>query len=242
MKFFINLIVIIALALYPKSIVEAVTVVVGQPATVVSASYLLTENFENVSSPGYDSGTWTETGTPNENTSTSGLSLQASECLLVSASANTQNTTSPTFTANSTIYGYFQIRFSALPTGGTWTCFQFRHSAGECTRLRVTAGGAFAVRAGAGTEVTTSGVMATNTTYHVFTSYVAGTGTNAIVTVGFSTDGTRPTSGSNFATQTTGGTATASADRIMIGQSSSNTVSAYFDRVLVDDVQISNNP
>ena len=112
------------------------------------ATYLLEENFEATGSPGYDTSTWTETGTPDENTSTSGLSLQASECLLLSPSATTVNTTSPTFTAQSTGYAYFLLRFSALPTGGTWTMSHIRSSAAYCARVRVTATGEMSVRAG----------------------------------------------------------------------------------------------
>ena len=84
--------------------------------------------------------------------------------------------------------------------------------------------------------------MSTGTTYHVWVKYVKGSGSNAVVEVGFSTDGTRPTSGGTFATQTSGGTATVDTDRIMFGQSSSNTVGAYFDKVRVDDAVIGDNP
>lgn len=205
------------------------------------ATYLLEENFEATGSPGYDTSTWTESGTPDENASTSGLSLQGSECLQINASATTVNTTSPTFTAQSTAYAYFLLRFSALPSGGTWTLFQFRHSGGECARIRVTATGALSIRAGGGTDVATSSTMSTGTTYHIWMKYVKGSGSNAVVEAGFSTDGTRPTSGGTFATQTAG-TATTDTDRIMFGQASSNTVNMYADKVRVDDAVIGDNP
>lgn len=205
------------------------------------ATYLLQENFEATGSPGYDTSTWTEAGSPDENTSTSGLSLQASECLYFNPAAATWSTTSPTYTAQSTAYAYFLIRFSALPSGGTWTLFQFRHSAGECGRVRVTNTGTLSVRAGGGTDVATASGMSTGTTYHLWVKYVKGSGSNAVVEAGFSTDGTRPTSGGTFATQTAG-TATTDADRIMYGQASSNTVSVYIDKVRVDDAVIGDNP
>jgi hypothetical protein len=83
--------------------------------------------------------------------------------------------------------------------------------------------------------------MSINTTYHIWVKYVKGSGANAVIESGFSTDGTRPTSGSAFVTQTVG-TATADTDRIMFGQSSSNTVSTYIDKVRVDDAVIGDNP
>lgn len=207
-----------------------------------STSYLLEENFENTGVPGYDVPTWTETNSPDENSSTLALNLQESEALYLNPSATTVNTTSPTFTDQSTVYAYFLIRFSSLPSGGSWTAFQFRHSSGECVRVRVTGTGAFAIRAGGGTESITSNTISINTTYHVWVKYTKGTGTNAVGEVAFSTDGVRPTSGGAFATQTSGGTAVTDANQIVFGQSSSNTTSVYFDKVRVDETLIGDNP
>lgn len=205
------------------------------------ATYLLEENFEATGSPGYDTATWTESGSPDENASTSGLSLQASECLNFNPAAATWNTTSPTFTAQSTVYVYFLFRFASLPSGGTWTMFQVRSTSAELARVRVNVSGQIALRAGGGTEANLATSISTNTTYHGWLKYTKGTGVNAVVEFGYSTDGTRPTSGGTYNTQTVG-TATVDGDRIMFGQTSSNTVGAYFDKVRVDDAVIGDNP
>lgn len=83
--------------------------------------------------------------------------------------------------------------------------------------------------------------MSLNTDYHVWLTYTAGTGANAVASVGFSTSGTRPTSGTFYAI-TSVGTATVNPDRVRIGIGNSNTFDWVTDRILVDDVQISDNP
>ncbi len=83
------------------------------------------------------------------------------------------------------------------------------------------------------TTADTTGELAEGTTYHIFFSYANG----GSATVAFSTDGTRPTSGPNFATTT--GTATTDANRIVLGGANSdNQNQLIFDQVWVDDEQI----
>lgn len=50
--------------------------------------------------------------------------------------------------------------------------------------------------------------ISANTTYHVWYSYVKGTGSNAVLTFAFSTNGTRPVSGTQFCTITNGASTT----------------------------------
>lgn len=202
-----------------------------------ASSYLLSENFEGT---GYEN-SWTETGTgtQDEDYSTSGLSLEGSQCLRLAATAQTLITSS-TFTAQSTAWAYFLFRF--VSSTSTNVVFQFQNSSAvEVLRMRITTGGVLDVRAGGGTNQAVTDAMSTGTTYHVWVGYTVGSGSNAVASVGFSTDGTRPTSGTKFA-QSTNGTATTNADRIRFGAVGSVTMEYIVDKIRVSDSTIGDNP
>jgi hypothetical protein len=83
--------------------------------------------------------------------------------------------------------------------------------------------------------------MSTGTTYHVWVHYVKGSGSNAQSSVGFSTDGTRPTSGNKF-TSYSNGTETADADNVRFMEEGGSNARAIIDKVRVDDATIGDNP
>lgn len=208
----------------------------GAPAT-----YLIKQDFEGA---GYDnSETWTEagTGTLNEDDTTSPSPLVGSQSLRVVFAAETGTTTSPVFAAQADCWLYARIHPVAIVTVGSTVSLTIRHAAGECLRLRIMNTGLVGVRAGGGTEAVTVDAMSNGTEYHIWCHYIKGTGANAVATVGFSTDGTKPTSGNKFASSVNG-TATADADRVQIGSGVSTTHTYVWDKIRIDDVSIGNNP
>ena len=100
--------------------------------------------------------------------------------------------------------------------------------------------GTLRVNVGANSLSTVSTISA-STTNHVWIHYVAGSGANAVGSVAFSTDGTKPTSGNNY-TEITTGTSTLSANNIRLTSAAANGGVFIMDHVLVDDASIGNSP
>ncbi len=90
-------------------------------------------------------------------------------------------------------------------------------------------------------SATTSAVMLLDTTYDVWLHYRKGTGANGVVDIGFSTDGTRPTSGSNFA-RLSNCPDTTNAGRLFLGPAAQSTFDSIFDKIRVSPAQIGNRP
>jgi hypothetical protein len=203
------------------------------------ASYLIKQNFEGT---GYDnSEAWSEsgTGTMDEDYATS--PMEGSQSLRIALSSTTGRVSSPAFTAQSDLWAYFQIKILGSLPAATTTIAEMQAASTDCLRLRLLTSGALDVRAGGGTPVATTGTLTPGTVYHVWIHYIAGTGANGFSSVGFSPDGTKPTSGTNYAEMTTG-TATASPSSQRLGQSTSATIELLYDKVRVSASAIGDNP
>jgi hypothetical protein len=198
-------------------------------------AYLLEENFEGT---GYEN-TWTETGTPDEDYSTTGLSMQGSQCVRFNATETYITHTLPS--AYSPIEVYFQLRFAAWPSPAR-NILTLQNASGT-NQLVIYKGTADSITLRTPTLApqTTLYGLALNTTYHVWIRYEKGTGGNAKMWLALSTDGIRPTSGSLYAYRDTG-TATKDISKIAIGMLLSATVDMFVDRILVSQDPIGDNP
>lgn len=219
-----------------QQVIPSVSRAFNIPATS-SASYLLAQGFEGT---GYDnSESWTATGpgTADPDASTSGLSLEGSQCARLAGSTQIANIASPSITAISDVWAYCLIRF--VSTGATARVFGFYNGSSVQTQFRIRSGGSIDVLASASAQ--TVGTMSTGTTYHIWFRQTTGSGSNSFGSVGFSTDGTRPTSGNNYAEITTGNVST-NCTAVRIGSTINATFDFYADKVRVDDVQIGDSP
>lgn len=202
-----------------------------------SSSYLVAENFEGT---GYEaSGTEVGTGTLDEDYATSPAPLVGSQSLRIA------NSVQPgrvywSFTAQADVWAYFQVNWVTLPaTGKQFAGFS---SGADTPQLSIEfqAGGVIRVRGGSQNATTVDG-MTTGVTYHVWIHYTKGSGSNAFVDIGFSTDGTKPTSGNKYASKSNG-TTTLDADRFYFGSSGNGTWEAVFDKLRVSSSAIGDNP
>ena len=180
-------------------------------------STLLNETFEGT---GYSttSPAWTESlggGTVNEDYTTT--VLDGSQSLRILTASDASSFLYNTFTAGSERWFYFMIRPVSTPNSGDAKMLEIWNSSqSRIADVLLTSGGALKVRHGANSSSATVGTMSDGTTYHVYIRYVAGSGANGVASVCFSTDGSRPTSGNNFTSLSTG-TGTANANWLAIG-------------------------
>jgi hypothetical protein len=201
-------------------------------------TWILNETFET--NPGYDN-TWSEViggdGVVNEDYTTA---LAGSQSLLISCPSSDQARLTNYFTAtHSDVHCYFQVRFNTFPgTGQVWWRLQDTTPA-TVLSLELTASQQIRIRAGTGTAATVSAIS-TGTTYHFWVRYTKGTGANAFGSAGFSTDGTKPTSGNQFTSVSNGSSAT-DAKLVLLATTGNVTHEFIFDNVRIDDSSIGNN-
>ena len=204
------------------------------------AGYLLAQGFEGT---GYDCGeTWTTAGDTAsidiDNTTTPG------ECTQSARVVNTSQDTyiAHAFTAASEQWAYFRVRFETIP-GGSRLFFVLSDATTARMYLTIGATGAVTCTQGTVASTATVSVMAANTWYDVWTRYKASTATNGICEVGFSTDGTEPTSGNNYSS-TAVGNATQNIQNILLFCDWTSTAgpATRYDKVRLDDADIGSNP
>ena len=230
------------------------TIMVGGGTTTSGApapTYISEETFD---SAGYDL-SWTESaGTPNEDYTTSPAPLEGTQSLQLLGDTNSATQVvyhNFTETASATHWFYMLFNASVVPTGGgSYSEFiRIRGGGGGTTvgsvfLLQNASGFTLRVIAAGGTEAVTTDVLSVDTTYHMWISFLKGSGANAKMTVAFSANGIRPTSGNAYA-ESTDGTQTIDADNITIrGQydSSNSSIDAIVDDVKIDDAAIGNSP
>jgi len=210
-----------------------------------SSAYLFQENFEGT---GYEN-PWTESaGTPNEDYTTSPAPLEGSQSLYLDGSSSDQTVYAavPSPGSGSTQEFYFLLNVVAKGSANTNRNLVLLSSSGTnlCT-LFATSGLALRIRADGGTAVSTANTLSLGTTYHVWVTYKAGTGANAVATVAFSTDGIRPTSGNSYAISSNG-TYTVVANRMNLWgdftTASTNYIQVIFDKIRMADTTIGDNP
>ena len=216
-------------------------------AGAASTTYINSENFEGTGRPT----NWTDVGTPDYDASTSGLSLEASQCLKCFGYTNAALTGAKysgfSYTAGATLECYFLLRIARLLSStGTRNIFLFSTTGstrGTIT-LRMTGGNHnLRAQASGGSTADCVTTVAADTTYHVWVTYKAGSGANAITTVAFSTDGVRPTNGNNFASSSDG-TGTTAANEVTpeSAYSSTNGYDLYFDKFRLADSSVNSIP
>ncbi len=195
-------------------------------STVTAPTYLFAEGFEGT---GYENTGWIETGTPNEDYTTTVLSgTQSLNC------SGAQSIRRP-FSYGTSFNVYFQARwttFSAFQEFVAWTDPDWSLMAElYCNG----AGGPLTVCHG-GVCVSGTTPLNTGTTYHFWVEWTQGTGANGTMKLFVSTTGAKPASPEVSITTGTGG----AMSQILFGPQSSGNV--ILDRLLVDDVSIGSNP
>jgi len=199
-----------------------------------ASAYLLEDNFETGSAP---SG-WTVSSGWTWNISSP--TLQGSFCGRSQGFGTL--TAWKAFTAQSTCYYYFLFQTADGTPSSAQFIAQLRNSSDAAVvSIVLNTDGTLSVRGAGAPGSTTVGTLSDNTNYHVWVSYTKGTGANAQASVGFSTNGVRPTSGNNYASLTNGN-ATTDAERAYINGLSGLNIAAYYDRVLVSSSVIGDNP
>lgn len=127
------------------------------------------------------------------------------------------------------LWGRFRVRFNSISAGGDLV--KFTYASGDSFRLYVNASGQ--IMADNFSASFTTNALATGTDYYVWFHFKKDTGAgNAVGEVWFSTTSTRPTSGGNVASNSSG-----SQGAPMARISFVNTSSGAFD-VLFDDVKV----
>ena len=141
-----------------------------------------------------------------------------------------------TFTSQTVAYGYFEFQVSALP-GGTKTLMSFRNSAGTLVcRAILLASGTIGVINSSFESAATADAISAGTNYRVWWSYDTVGNT---ITVGWATSGTRPTSGTKYASASN--SVNTAVERAGLDYSNENS-SWYYDHILVNDTQIGDSP
>lgn len=196
-------------------------VLFGSHASAAASYDLVEENCEGAGTP---SG-WTNSGSPNWDYTTT--VLQGSESCLLSAGSTSYDT----FTAVGSAHGYALVRFLTLPVSTVTIC-GFRATDDSARGLaRMNSSGQIAMFANGSDSSFTVDAMSTGVTYHLWWNFTA----SGACEVGFSTDGTKPTSGNKFASKT-GGSGTVGRYSIY------GTASTIFDRMLASTTAIGNSP
>lgn len=204
-----------------------------KPPTSSGVTYLVEENCEGTGTPAG----WTDSGTVNWDDTTAPV-LQGSQQLSLDGTSLTSY--SRTDFANQTeLWVYFLVRWSALSSSTGKRIVLIRPNGGgsdQCT-LDLN-GGPGIIRVFNGTvsqEAVTT--VSTATKYHFWVHWK----NDGVASVGFSTTGTRPTTGNNFAS-VTGGDGTGNGGRLFVMEEGGN--AAVFDRILVlqGSTPIGDNP
>jgi hypothetical protein len=187
----------------------------------VTAPNLLTQDFTTGSIPG---GWTTDTATPNY-----GFQWPALDSTYSLGLTNVNARSHATFTATSEFFVYFKMLFTETNYNGTsimwlenagtvaltlnWEQFGHQLLVYDTTDAH---------------EPSPSTTIATNTIYNVWIHYKAGSGANAVLSLGVSTSLSEPVSGSGYA-ETTVGTSTVNPSAIYFSQPGTNGV--VFDHI-----------
>lgn len=202
------------------------------------AGYLVTQNVEGT---GYDNGeTWAETvgtnGVANEDDTTAPI-LRGNQQLKLYAGDLGQNTkTRKDFgTTYTTLYSHFMFRTNDATPSAASIIAQFLDTS-QNGLISITLNSAGTLRVSHGTSgVNTVATLTDNTDYHIWFRYTAGTGTDGVFSMGFSTTGIEPSSGDYFVYGTNG---TSTAPARFISLQARTQLTEYFDQILVSEVNI----
>lgn len=200
-----------------------------------SASYLVEENFESGSAP---TG-WTIGGDWIWN-------AQAPTPLQGTYAAQSKSFGTPTayigFTAQGEVWWYFQFEVADTTTATTLSLCPIKQADGTaiCTVNMNTSGQIFITWADFSASATSVDVLPDGGKVHIFGYYKKAAGT-AKISIGWSTDGTNPTSGNKYVSLTSGNY-NVDCGRIVLGGYPGANVAAWFDRYIVSSTAIPDNP
>jgi hypothetical protein len=207
------------------------------PVKVPSHGYTMLPDpvSENCEGTGTPTG-WTNSGaTPNWDYT--GVILEGNQSLFLPATGSVGSSTLVDFADQAEVWVYFKLRLTNT-SQGTKTIGGLSQNGGTINQLfQVNTAG---LKPSFGGAQTTDG-FAANTTYDVWLHYRKGTGSNGIVDIGFSTNGTKPTSGTRFAQSTTY-TGVNNAGRLFLGTSAHTNFDVIIDKIRVDNSEIGSNP
>lgn len=209
-----------------------------RPSTFIPFSF--SENFETPTT-GYEN-TWVAggTGTINPATSTTGLSLQASQCIQITASAQNPITYSTLSTSLPEIYIYFLLRVHTAAAANQIILDLTNSSGTQILSLYFMSTGRLALYDSSSTA-SPADSLSLDTTYSVWLYYKSGTGSNGLLECEFATTPTKVGSGTKFAS-TSNGINTQNFARIRLGNISNFTCDYYFDMIRIKNSVIGSNP
>jgi hypothetical protein len=215
----------------------SINVPVANPQT-----FLINQGFEGT---GFDNSEafWYPEANADEDFSTSGLSLDGSQCLELDATTTIASCRAyNAFTRKTACYFFFKYRTKVLPTTVS-TIARIEDGFDTLAICYILSSGALYVKNGSASAVQTTSTLSVDTTYYIWINYASGTGVNGVATVGFSSNGTRPTSGNNNYAECIDGTSTIGCRGINLSCERDGTnMKSYFDHVLVSETQIGDNP
>lgn len=208
-------------------------------AAAPAPTYLINQNFEGT---GYDnSETWTESsGSSTIDEDYTATVLYGSQSLNVVGTVGADAyAKSPAFTAQSEVWFYWLFRPVVSANANRIIYRGMLAGVNKFNvRLKLTTKALELYDLTGGSAVTVA-TISTGTTYHIWGHYKADP--DGILEIAFSTDGVKPTSGNNYASSTAG-TLADNVDNVQVGNFSAATDDFIIDRVLVDDVEIGDNP
>lgn len=207
-----------------------------------SITYLFEDNFEGTGAPtGY-----TDTnGSPDYDYTATVLEGSQSLALLGKTAAATQGVQRDfTPTAGEPLEYYFMFRFPQIATTNNRTFILGGTTVNARFVLKINSAETPVIQALGGSDAAGVEAFAPNTTYHGWIRFVKGSGSNAFASFGWSTDGTRPTSGDRYM-ESTNGTGTTDVNRISTYgdyNTASNAYDVIIDKVKASHESIGNNP
>ena len=213
------------------------------------SSLLLFETFEGT---GYSTAGWGEVigggGIVNEDyTSTV---LDGSQSLFIDGPTDDSSYTTNSFTAQSTVYSYFQFRITDMPDDedSFLSIFRFRDSDGATVCKMQIDSTAFPRITTGGQASSTLASISADTTYHCWLYWAKNDGGNSKATMAISTTKVQPTSGDYYVTVTTGTAVGNDASQVFLGYANDTVddagpeMSIIYDYVMIDDVAVPNYP
>jgi hypothetical protein len=223
--------------------------IIGRPIKPLnSADCVLTfsEDFETPVT-GYEESGWgsVATGSSLVDPAYTGVVLQGAQSFrYVKAAASTAYATNGWTCITNEVWIYFRMRPIDIDESATRTIFSLRTNTVDWLNLRVTTTGELQGQLAAGT-ITTVATISESTTYHVWIHWKSETGgsANGVADIAFSTTGTKPVSGDNFA-QLTNNTTEEYMNRVFFGLegSTAGTGEYIFDTVRISNTVIGDNP
>jgi hypothetical protein len=196
-------------------------------------SYLLSENFEGA---GYENAAWSESGTVDEDYTTT---ILAGSHSLGVTNGGSATYTFPGATADE-VWGYCLYR-PHTAAGDPNFINLFDASDNVLAWIWLNADGTVTVTDDGFHLDSTTATMTPGTTYSVWWRYKKGTGADGELQVWFNTSATHPGSGANDAL-VTNANGTAQVNKVRFLDSTATAGVAVFDTVRVDDAQILSSP